>query len=316
MRNIFTKYGGIIIGSLYGLVMREFFGIQHRIDFADLFSITFVWIVPVVIGITPIFFATKEQLASSRFCITRPILTVFLFFMIAFWTGQEDMICIVIISIPFLIAAGIGGYGFAKILERRRNKNGVLYSLFIIPLLTGFAEAKFPTPSQVYEVKTVVVINARPETVWGNIVRVKEISPEEYKKGFFNYAGIPRPLYAELDRDTIGATRTGHFEGGLIFKETVTTWERNKSVAFTIAVVPSSIRQTVFDQHILKGNHFTFLNAAYDLEPLGEHQTKLTLSSSYQLDTNINGYSAFWGQRLLTDFQERLLDVIKNRCDE
>jgi len=145
---------------------------------------------------------------------------------------------------------------------------------------------------------------------------VKAIRPEEYKKGFFNYAGIPRPLYAELDRDTVGATRIGHFEGGLTFKETVTTWERNKSVGFTIAIIPSSIRQTVFDQHILKGNHFVFLNASYDLEPMGAQQTKLTLSSTYRLDTHINGYSSFWGQRLLTDFQERLLAVIKNRCDE
>ena len=316
MRNIFAKYGGIIIGSVYGLIMREFFGIQDNVEFVDLFSVTFVWIVPFVIGITPLFFATKEQLASSRYCISRPILAVFLFFVIAFWTGKEDMICIVIISIPFLIVAGFGGYIFAKLIERRRNKNGVLYSLFILPLAAGFAEVKFPTPSQTYEVETVVIINAKPETVWENIVRVKEIGQEEYKKGFFNYAGIPRPLSAELDRDTIGATRIGHFEGGLTFKETVTTWERNKRVAFTIAVIPPSIRQTVFDQHILKGNHFIFLNASYDLEPLGERQTKLTLSSTYRLDTHINGYSAFWGQTLLTDFQERLLEVIKHRCDE
>jgi hypothetical protein len=314
MRNFFTKYGGIIVGSLYGLVMRELFGIQDNIEFADLFSITFVWIVPLVIGVTPIFFATKEQLASNRYRISRPILTVFLFFMIAFWTGKEDMICIVIISIPFLIAAGIGGYVSSKLIEKRRNKKGVLYSFFIIPVLAGFIEVKFPTPSQTYEVKTVVVIDAKPETIWENVVRVKEIRPEEYQRGFFNYAGIPRPLYAELDRDTIGATRIGHFEGGLTFKETVTHWERNKNVAFTITVIPSSIRQTVFDQHILKGNHFIFLNASYHLEQLGERQTKLTLSSTYRLDTKINGYSSFWGQRLLTDFQERLLDVIKSRC--
>jgi len=314
MRNFLAKYGGIIIGSLYGLIMREFFGIQDNVEFVDLFSITFIWIVPFVIGISPIFFATKEQLASNRFCISRPILAVLLFFMTAFWTGKEDIICIVILSIPFLIAAGLAGYVFAKFIERRRNKNGALYSLFIVPLVAGFAEAKFPTPSQTYEVETVVIINAKPETIWENIVRVKEIGPKEYKKGFFNYAGIPRPLYAELDRDTIGATRIGHFEGGLTFKETVTTWERDKRVAFTITVIPSSIRRTVFDQHILKGNHFIFLNASYDLEQLGERQTKLTLSSTYQLDTKINGYSAFWGQRLLTDFQERLLAVIKSRC--
>jgi len=319
MKKIFGKYGGILIGSLYGLAMREFFGVGFGGDnfkFADLFSITFVWIVPIVIGITPMIFATKEQLASSLYRLSRPVLTVFLFFIIAFWTGKEDIICIVIISIPFLIAAGLGGYIFAALIEKRRNRNGVLYSFFIVPLFFGFVEEKFPTPSKTYEVNTVVTINSSPETIWENVVRVKEIGQEEYKKGFFNYAGIPRPLFAELDNDTIGATRIGHFEGGLTFKETVTAWERNKRVAFDITVIPSSIRQTIFDQHILKGNHFTFLNASYNLEPLGEGRTKLLLSSTYLLDTKINGYSSFWGRKLLTDFQVRLLEVIKSRCDE
>jgi hypothetical protein len=318
MKNIFTRYGGIVSGSIYGLTMRLVFG--HPFDrpdfkFADLFSVTFIWIVPIVIGIVPMIFATKEQLASGAYRTSRPILTVFLFFLIAFTTGIEDVICIIIISVPFLIAAGVGGYVFGQLIEKLRNRNGVLYSLLIIPLLSGYVEEKFQTPSQTYQVNTVVIINSSSETIWENVVRVKEINQKEYKKGFFNYAGIPRPLYAELDADTIGATRIGHFEGGLTFKETVTTWERNKRVAFDIAVIPSSIRQTIFDQHILKGDHFTFLNASYDLEPLAGGQTRLTLSSTYQLDTKINGYSSFWGRTLLTDFQERLLEVIKNRCE-
>jgi hypothetical protein len=317
MKKIFTRYGGIIIGSIYGLTMRLIFGHPfERPNFADLFSITFIWIVPIVIGIVPMIFATKEQLASDKYRISRPILTVFLFFLIAFTTGIEDIICIVIISIPFLIAAGVGGYVFAKLIERIRNRNGVLYSVFIIPLLSGYIEEKFETPSQTYQVSAVVIINSTPERIWENVIRVKEIKKEEYKKGFFNYAGIPRPLFAELDIDTIGATRIGHFDGGLTFKESVTTWERNKRVAFDIKVIPSSIRKTIFDQHVLKGDHFTFLTASYDLEPLDVRHTKLTLSSKYQLDTKINGYSSFWGRKLLTDFQERLLEVIKNRCDE
>lgn len=317
MKNVFTRYGGIVIGSIYGLTMRLIFGHPFdRSDFTDLFSVTFIWIVPIVIGIIPIMLATKEQLTSAAYQISRPILTVFLFFLIAFTTGIEDIICIIIISVPFLIAAGIGGYAFAKLVEKRRNRNGIIYSLFIVPLLSGFVEEKFQTPSQTYQVNTVVIINSTPDVIWENVVRVKEIEQDEYKKGFFNYAGIPRPLYAELDTDTIGATRIGHFEGGLTFKETVTTWERNKRVAFDITVIPSSIRQTIFDQHVLKGDHFTFLNASYDLEPIADGQTRLTLSSTYQLDTKINGYSSFWGQKLLTDFQGRLLEVIKRRCDE
>lgn len=271
---------------------------------------------PVLLGLIPMLLATKQQLASNRYRVSRPILTVFLFFLFALWSGEEDIICIIIISIPFSIVAAISGFYFAKLIEQYRKKRGIMYSILVLPLLAGYIEERFPTPSQIYKVETEVIINAIPAKIWENIVRVKEISHDEYSKGFFNYAGIPRPLYAELNRDTIGAIRVGYFEGGLTFKESVTTWERNKKVAFDITVIRPTIRQTVFDQHILKGSHFKFLNASYELEQLDAQTTKLTLSSTYQLDTKINGYSSFWGQSLLSDFQKRLLQVIKNRCDK
>jgi hypothetical protein len=113
----------------------------------------------------------------------------------------------------------------------------------------------------------------------------------------------------------IGATRVGHFEGGLKFMEKVTSWERNRHIGFDISVILSSIRQTVFDQHILKGNHFKFLQADYMLTPLSNGQTELTLRSSYQLNTKVNAYASYCGNQLVTDFQERLLQVIKTRCD-
>ncbi|MDI9311215.1 MAG: hypothetical protein QM535_13450 [Limnohabitans sp.] len=113
----------------------------------------------------------------------------------------------------------------------------------------------------------------------------------------------------------MGAKRVGHFEGGLQFVETVNSWERNKYIGFDIVVVPSSIRETIFDEHILRGNHFKFLNASYTLKPLPSGQTELILSSSYELNSKINSYASYCGDQLLTDFQERLLEVIKARCD-
>ncbi len=317
-KEFISRWGGIVLGAFYGLILRFLFGISFKGNFSliNLFSITFIWIVPVIIGITPMLFANRTQLQSWRYRISRPVLTVFLFFAFCFATRAEDLICILIISIPFLLGAAVGGYVFSEIISNYRRKNGMMYSILFIPFLAGMLEEQFKTPSGVYQIRTSVVINAPAEAVWKNVVRVRQIKDVEYQKGFFNYAGIPSPLYAELDRDTLGANRLGHFEGGLIFKETVTHWERNQKVSFNIEVIPSSIRQTVFDQHILKGKHFTFIDATYELQAIGKHTTKLILSSSYQLDTNINSYASLWGDYLLTDFQKRLLTVIKRRCDE
>jgi hypothetical protein len=316
MTNFFKRNAGIMIGAVYALILRLVFNIQALDDIFNLFSITFIWITPIIIGLIPLFYASKEQLQNVSYRISRPAWTVVVFFALCFITRIEDIICLWIILIPYVLCAIVAGLIAGEIIERIKNKRGTLYSIILIPFIVSSIEQQFSIPSRSYSVETKVIINAEPETVWQNIIRVRQIGKSEYHKGFFNYAGIPGPLFAELDKDTLGATRTGYFEGGLKFVEKVTSWDRNKHIGFDISVVPSSIRPTVFDQHILKGNHFKFLNATYDLRQLPNGQIELTLSSSYQLSTNINLYASFWGNQLLADFQERLLQVIKARCDK
>lgn len=317
-KELFSKYGGAVLGGVYGLFLRFIFGfadISEDVFGFNLFSVTFIWVVPVIIGVVPLIFASDKQLERIKYSILLPALTVLIFFSFALLTRIEDLICLIIMMIPFIFGAMVGGFLFSKIVKYIRNKKGIVYSLLLLPFLSTIIENKFEMPRNTYTAKSVIVINSTEDKVWENIVRVKEIEETEYQKGFFNYVGIPKPLYAELDKDTVGATRVGHFEGGLTFVEKVTKWNRNKEVAFDINVVPASIRETVFDQHVLKGNHFKFINANYQLDKLDNGKIKLTLSSSYELHTNINGYSSFWGHLLLTDFQDRLLAVIKRRAE-
>ena len=89
----------------------------------------------------------------------------------------------------------------------------------------------------------------------------------------------------------------------------------NKKISFDIKIDPTTVRQKVFDQHVLNGNYFTFVDATYTLTELKNEQVKLTLSSSYQLTSTINFYGKFWGDIILTDFQDRLLNVIETRCE-
>jgi hypothetical protein len=40
LKKYYGTYGGILIGGIYGLLMRIVFGLNFKGDFADLFSIT------------------------------------------------------------------------------------------------------------------------------------------------------------------------------------------------------------------------------------------------------------------------------------
>lgn len=316
-RSFIGNYAGVIAGAIYGLLARFVFNFKGREGFSitDLFSITFIWIVPALIGMVPMLFATRDQLGNRVYRVLTPCFTVLLFFICCIATRVEDLVCIIIMAGPFLLCAMIVGWLFGKFILLYRDKRGILYSVIFIPFLLGIAENQLKIPSGTYFVNTSIIINSNAPNIWKHVVRVDQINAGEYKKGFFNYAGIPQPLYAELDKDTIGATRTGHFEGGLKFVETVNHWEENKKVSFNITVQPSSIRNTVFDKHVLMGNHFKFIDASYTLRKISSTKTELILSSSYRLDTRINVYASFWGNTLLSDFQQRLLDVIKQRCE-
>ncbi|MFN8888870.1 MAG: hypothetical protein ACK5WF_15515, partial [Cyclobacteriaceae bacterium] len=191
MKNrIFVNYGGVLIGGLYGLAMRIFFD-MHLGDLVDLFSITFVWIVPMVIGLIPLVFATHEQLKGWSFRMSRPILSVLTFFIFCYSTQLEDIICLIIISFPFLLVAAGTGVILGELIIQYRKKRGILFSVFLLPFLTGVIEPTFTTPAEIVETRSSVVIDADHEKIWDNIVRVPEIRSAEYKKGFLNRAGIP-----------------------------------------------------------------------------------------------------------------------------
>ena len=317
LKNSYATYGGILIGGLYGLLMRILFGVGLKgFDFADLFSITFVWVVPILVGLTPLIFSSRERLDSIIYRISIPAFSVLTFFIFCLITRFEDIICLMVIALPFLVVAGIAGAILGGVILRQRKKNGILYSIFLLPFLTGIIEPNFPTPTQNFETTSSIIISAENSEIWKRIVRVGEIRETEYRKGLFNYAGIPRPLYAELDKDKLGGIRIGHFEGGLRFRENIIKWEKDHSVTFDIKIIPSATNRTIFERHMLNGQHFKFLNATYQLRKINKVQTELSLKTEYQLDTKINFYGEFWGQLLLSDFQDRLLCVIRNRCEK
>ncbi|HQY20648.1 MAG TPA: hypothetical protein PLX80_07390 [Ignavibacteria bacterium] len=307
------KYGlliiGIVLGIAYGLFTRLVFGQK-----ATLATVTYLFIVPTILGIIPLIFADIEKLKSYRNIIFIPLLTVSTFFLTMFLIGLEDFLCLFILAAPFFILGTIGAFIYRLVQINRQKNKGKLLTIILIPFLFAPVEEYLKSPSVTFEIESEVIISAAPEMIWNNIVEVRTIRENEYSSGFFNDIGIPRPISANVDRKEIGGQRTGNFEGGLKFFETITKYEPDKIISFDIRIDPKSVRPNVFDQHVLSGNYFTFVNATYELTPLSNGQVKLKLLSNYQLTSTINFYGKFWGDLILRDFQDRLLEVIEKRC--
>lgn len=313
MLKIKQKYGllilGVLIGAAYGVATRIFFG-----ERATLASITYLFLVPAVLGVIPLIFANEDQLRSYRNIIFIPWLTILSFFLISMMVRLEEIACILMLAAPFIVLGTVGALVVRLILLHRKSKK--MLAVMVLPFLFSPVEEAIKSPSEIYSVQSEVVIAASPRDVWENIVDVRAIGDDEFKPGFFNKIGIPRPVSAEVDKHEIGGTRIGRFDGGLKFVETLNTYQPEKNVSFSIAVDPASISSRVLDQHVLNGNYFSFIDAAYDIAEGPEGKTRLTLTSRYRLTSKVNFYGRLWGEWILGDFQERLLDVMKTRSEE
>ncbi|MBO9573616.1 MAG: hypothetical protein J7497_15620, partial [Chitinophagaceae bacterium] len=75
MARLKQKYGlliiGIVTGIAYGMITRLVFGEQ-----ATLASITYLFIIPAILGIIPLMFADNDQLKSYKNIIFIPWITV------------------------------------------------------------------------------------------------------------------------------------------------------------------------------------------------------------------------------------------------
>ncbi|MEM7038426.1 MAG: hypothetical protein AAF570_15685 [Bacteroidota bacterium] len=318
MHDFLSRYGGIFIGSLYGLFMRVIWGMEKGIEPAGmegLASWSFFFVVPVLLGIIPMFFASDKQLTSPWYRVKAPIITVLLFFVYAMTLRLEDVVCGLIMGLPFLLIAALVGLGAGWMIRDIKRKKGTLVLCMVAPFVVSPLESLIPSPESDFRVENAVLIDALAEKIWENVIRVPEIADEEFEGGFFQWAGVPRPIRAELDRDTLGGRRTGYFEGGLRFDEVVTKWEKHRQVTFSVAIPKSGIRDRVFDDHILGRDYFAFRDAGYTLVPQEDGKVLLKLHSAYRLRTKMNWYGAFWANWMLGDFQDRLLNVIRNRCE-
>jgi len=314
MTRLKQKYGlliiGISLGIVYGFTTRLVFGQK-----ATLASVTYLFVIPTILGIIPLTFADNDKLKSYRNIIFIPWLTIASFFLTLFVFGIEDFLCLLVLAAPYFILGTIGALIYRIVQINKQKSKGKLFTLVLLPFLFAPIEEYIKRPSDTYNVKSEVVIDATSEKIWNNIVEVQTIDPKEYNSGFFNSIGIPRPISATVDKKELGGQRIGNFEDGLKFVETITEYEENKKVSFNIKIDPTTVRQKVFDQHVLNGNYFTFVDATYELKELRNGHVKLTLSSCYQLTSTINFYGKIWGDIILIDFQDRLLNVIENRCE-
>jgi hypothetical protein len=307
----------LLLGLAYGLITRLLFGIAPLEDYLRTLSFGFMCVAPAGVGALAVFIASRGLHLTAWAALQVAALSSLILMIAVIVFNVEIALCIVMASPLYVLVAGVGGIIMNALLNRNRQHPVVPASILLVmlaaPYLVTPVELRSVLPDLFRTVNTSIYIEAAPETVWENIIRVAPITEAEQSPSLYQLIGIPRPLHATLTGDGLGAVRRGIFEYGIRFEERITLWVVNRAVAFDIRLDPLYPVPAPLNQ--IGGQFFAINSAAYEIEPDGAGGVTLHLSSSYRLTTGINAYAALWADGIMADFQNYVLRVVKARAE-
>lgn len=279
-------------------------------------SITYIFVLPLLLGAIPVMFSTVEQLQAYKTYLLLPWGITLTFFFLAWAFRFEGMICLTIIVAPFLVLGTLGAFTYRLIKLKSEGNGTKLYFSLIIPFALVLIETNIQPSDQIYTVTTSIEINAEGSKVWEHVKNVKDIQAHEIETHFVHLIGIPKPLNGQLDKEEIGGIRSITWEKGIKFEEKIKSWDEGIGFSYDINVDPTSIPPTTLDEHVMiGGKYFDVLEGSYKIDKIGNSKSLVTLSCTYRVTTNLNFYSKLWADFILNDFNEMILEVVKKRSE-
>jgi len=315
----FSIYVGVGAGIVYGVLVRFAFAFNRLQNFWSVMTIGFIFLVPLALGFLTVHYGEAEERRGWPYRIFMPWVPCWLLMTIACFIGWEGWICIVMVSPVFLVMSSVGGVVAGLVNRRRETQSNSFPALIFfaaLPFISASIESRLGLPASMRTVETTVQINSSSTVVWQNIERVREIQSDEHRPSLFHSLGFPRPVEATLSREGVGGIRHATFEGGVLFIETIKTWEPEHELSFNIQADSASVPATTLDEHVnVGGQYFDVLEGRYTIERTNDGQVLLHLSSKHRLSTRFNLYAGLWTDLIMRDIQRNILDIIKRRCE-
>ncbi|MBC3540900.1 hypothetical protein ACFSC6_22435 [Rufibacter sediminis] len=307
----FRNVYGIVLAALYGIVFLLIISENHT-----LVSISYVFILPLIIGTIPVLFSTKEQLLTFKSLILIPWGSIFLFVLLAFALKLEGIICLVIIVAPFILLGTLAAFIVRIVRLYYHGPKTPLYSTLLLPLVFLVVEQNM-TPADAFQtVTTTLEINAPQATVWEHLKQVKNIQPHEIQPHFIHQINVPKPVTGYLDHEGKDGTRYISWDKGIQFKFDIQEWHEGQGFTYLVKLDEHSIPPNTLDEHVmLGGEFFDVVKGAYHITPLTSGKSLLTLTSTYRVTTTFNFYCTWWADFLMDDLHKMILEVIKTRSE-
>ena len=226
----------------------------------------------------------------------------------------EGVLCLAMV---FPIAAfmgmlgGLVGYAIAQIGPRRPATFGL--PMIALPILMGAESLYREVP--LYEVRSVVEIDARPEEVWPHVVGFSELPDPP---NWFFRLGIAYPMRATIKGTGVGAVRHCEFSTGP-FVEPITVWDEPRRLAFDVASQPPPMNELSPYRHVHPPHLDGYLRCKrgeFRLVELPGGRTRLEGSTWYEYEIYPQDYWTLWSDLLIHRIHRRVLDHIKRLSED
>ena len=305
----------IIVGALYGLLLRISFDyIPSSIE--GPMSIAFLIGTPFVVGAITIY-GYRDSKPKIYQMIFYPWVTTLLMLLGTALALIEGSICIAIMTPLFLLCASFGGVamGFAMYVVNKRKQS--LLSISILPFLLFFTEGYIPISEQSIEIVESIEINASPDVIWEQIMTAKDISSEDLPRSLTHLIGVPKPVEGVNVIENNIEVRYSIWEKGVNFKAHVIQSDENAYIKWNYIFDENSFPKGSMDDHVaIGGEYFDLKDTAFELKPLENGNTQLSIIANYRVNSRIKFYAIPVSKILGKDFVRTILGLYKNRSEK
>jgi uncharacterized membrane protein YhaH (DUF805 family) len=274
--------------------------------------------IPFCLGLNSVLIYGIHQPRSFGRCVLVSLLSVGFTGLLLGAVAVEGVICLAMafpLAVPIALFGGFIGY----ILQKRDSvPTGSLRVVSLVFLIMpGFLllENVSPASPPLYEVSTSVVVKAKPEEVWKQLIAFAELSqPTE----MLFKTGIAYPIRAEIDGEGVGAVRHCVFSTGE-FVEPITIWDEPRLLRFDVSSQPPvmdelSIYRDLRPPHL--ENYLTSRKGQFKLTTLPDGTTVLEGTTWYENRFWPAAYWHLWSDYIIHRIHKRVLLHIKDLSEK
>ena len=303
----------IVAGALVGIGLRLAFSGSD--DSFVAMSVAFVVFGPLAIGAVTVYVAEIKKRRTWGYYASASLAATSLAVIGTLVILIEGLICAILI-IPVAGVFGVLGGLLMGVVCRLTDRRGPSATcIALLPLALGGLPIDSELPQDVQSVERSLVVRARPEVVWQELLDARAIRPDEVGHAWAFRIGSPLPLEGRLLEDGPERVRRVRMTKNVYFDEVITDFRKPELVRWTYRFYADSFPPNAFDEHVvIGGRYFDVLDTSYALTAVGD-ATEVQMRIGYRVSTPFNWYARPVVRWLLGDLLEANLDYYRQRSE-